>query len=51
MNFTVPYMREVMHEVGEKYGFIDLGTVFTISLDFTLAQAYNEKQIRRTHRV
>ena len=47
MEFTIPYMRDVMHEIGEAYGFIDLGTVFSISLDVTLAQAYSEEQLRR----
>jgi hypothetical protein len=51
LNSTIPYMRRVMHEIGEKYGFIDLGIVFSISLDFTLTSAYNERVHRRTQRV
>ena len=51
MDRTIPYMRRVMHAIGEKYGFIDLGTVFSISLDFTITSAYNEKVHRRSQRV
>jgi hypothetical protein len=44
-------MRPVMHAIGEKYGFIDLGTVFSISLDFTITAAYSERQYRRNQKV
>lgn len=51
MDSTIPYMRRVMHEIGEKYGFIDLGTVFSISLDFTITLSYSERMHRRNQRV
>jgi len=50
IHFTIPYMRDVMHRIGEKYGFIDVGTVFSISFDITLAQTFDEKQLRRNQR-
>ena len=50
LNLTIPYMRNKMHTIGEKYGFIDLGTSFSIALDFTLAQTFDEKAYRRNLR-
>ena len=50
MHYTASYMRKEMHAIGEKYGFIDLGTIFSISFDFTLAQTFDEKALRRNQK-
>ena len=38
----------MLHQVGHKYGFIDLGLSFNLELDFTLASGYDEVNYRRS---
>jgi hypothetical protein len=45
----VSYMRQVLHGLGEKYGFVDLTSNFFIEWDATLATDYNEDQYRLRH--
>ena len=40
-----PYMRDVLHQVGEEYGFIALGLALNIEMDFTLATSYSTAQV------
>ena len=39
------YMRDVLHQVGEEYGFIALGLALNIEMDFTLATSYSTAQV------
>mmetsp|Transcript_19225 Transcript_19225/g.39212 ORF Transcript_19225/g.39212 Transcript_19225/m.39212 type:complete len:1366 (-) Transcript_19225:114-4211(-) len=47
LDLTIPYMRDVMHRIGEEYGFLDLRLAFSIQMDFTIASGYGSHQHRR----
>lgn len=43
---SMEYMRNVMHRVGDKYGFIETSLAFKIEMHFTVARVYTEKAYR-----
>ena len=43
----IRYMREALHAIGKKYGFLDLTTSFFIEWDATMASEYDENHYRK----